>query len=112
MVQCSISMRKANTFELTVAFRPAAAVESTRSNTYGDHGTSWTTQCDPGPERPWHRAAGVCRLVQHRHRDHHTVVRPFHINVPEEALVDLRRRIAATRWPDKRSEPDSGRFAS
>jgi Epoxide hydrolase N terminus len=28
-------------------------------------------------------------------------MRPFHINVPEEALVDLRRRIAATRWSDR-----------
>ena len=26
-------------------------------------------------------------------------IRPFHVNFPEEALVDLRRRIAATRWP-------------
>jgi hypothetical protein len=24
-------------------------------------------------------------------------IRPFHINIPEEELVDLRRRIAATR---------------
>lgn len=29
------------------------------------------------------------------------VVRPFHIAVPEEAIADLRRRIAATRWPTK-----------
>jgi pimeloyl-ACP methyl ester carboxylesterase len=28
-------------------------------------------------------------------------VRPFHIDVPEEDLVDLRRRIAATRWPSR-----------
>lgn len=28
-------------------------------------------------------------------------IRPFHVDVPEEALVDLRRRIAATRWPTK-----------
>ncbi len=28
-------------------------------------------------------------------------IRPFRIDVPEEALVDLRRRIAATRWPDQ-----------
>src|SRR5215212_10655045 len=28
-------------------------------------------------------------------------VRDFHIDVPEEELVDLRRRIAATRWPSK-----------
>src|SRR5829696_7901508 len=30
-----------------------------------------------------------------------TEVRPFHIDVPEEDLVDLRRRIKATRWPSK-----------
>ena len=28
-------------------------------------------------------------------------VRPFRINVAEEDLDDLRRRIAATRWPHK-----------
>ena len=28
-------------------------------------------------------------------------IRPSHINIPEEALDDLRRRIAATRWPTK-----------
>jgi pimeloyl-ACP methyl ester carboxylesterase len=30
-----------------------------------------------------------------------TTVRPFHVDVPEEELVELRRRIAATRWPSK-----------
>ncbi len=33
-------------------------------------------------------------------------VHPFRINVPEEALVDLRRRIAATRWPDQETVTD------
>src|SRR5262249_39627961 len=28
-------------------------------------------------------------------------VRPFTVDVPEESLADLRRRIAATRWPSK-----------
>src|SRR5512133_1950600 len=28
-------------------------------------------------------------------------IRPFRIDVPEEALADLRRRIAAARWPSK-----------
>src|ERR687893_604407 len=28
-------------------------------------------------------------------------VRDFHIDVPEEELVDLRQRVAATRWPSK-----------
>jgi hypothetical protein len=30
-----------------------------------------------------------------------SAVRPFRINVPEAELVDLRRRLAATRWPDR-----------
>jgi hypothetical protein len=33
-------------------------------------------------------------------------IRPFHVSIPEEALVDLRRRIAATRWPDKETVAD------
>jgi pimeloyl-ACP methyl ester carboxylesterase len=28
-------------------------------------------------------------------------IRPFRVNVPDEQLADLRRRIAATRWPDR-----------
>src|ERR687897_434616 len=28
-------------------------------------------------------------------------VRPFHVDIPEEELVELRRRIEATRWPSK-----------
>ena len=30
-----------------------------------------------------------------------TAIRPFHVDVSDEALEDLRRRIAATRWPSK-----------
>jgi len=30
-----------------------------------------------------------------------TEIRPFHIDVPEEQIDDLRRRIDATRWPSK-----------
>ncbi|HEY9605466.1 MAG TPA: epoxide hydrolase [Allocoleopsis sp.] len=35
-----------------------------------------------------------------------TAIRPFHINVPQAALDDLRRRIAATRWPGKETVAD------
>jgi pimeloyl-ACP methyl ester carboxylesterase len=28
-------------------------------------------------------------------------IRPFHVDIPEEELAELRRRIAATRWPTK-----------
>ena len=39
-------------------------------------------------------------------------VRPFHIEVPETALVELRRRISATRWPEKETVTDDpGRAA-
>src|SRR5215217_3843716 len=34
-------------------------------------------------------------------------VRPFRIDVPEEDLVDLRRRIEATRWPERETVDDS-----
>ena len=30
-----------------------------------------------------------------------TAVRPFRVDIPEEAIADLRRRIAATRWPTR-----------
>ncbi len=30
-----------------------------------------------------------------------TDVRPFHLDIPDDKLTDLRRRIAATRWPSK-----------
>ena len=35
-----------------------------------------------------------------------STIRPFHIDVPEEELVDLRARIAATRWPEKETVDD------
>ena len=35
-----------------------------------------------------------------------SAIRPFRINVPEDQLVDLRRRIVATRWPDRETVND------
>ena len=34
-------------------------------------------------------------------------IRPFRINVAEEVLVDLRRRIQATKWPEREQVTDS-----
>jgi pimeloyl-ACP methyl ester carboxylesterase len=36
-----------------------------------------------------------------------SAVRPFRITIPDEALVDLRRRIAATRWPERETVTDA-----
>src|SRR6201990_2007298 len=33
-------------------------------------------------------------------------IRPFHVNFPKAALDDLRRRIAATRWPEQETVAD------
>jgi pimeloyl-ACP methyl ester carboxylesterase len=35
-----------------------------------------------------------------------TEIRPFHIDIPDAALVDLRRRIAATNWPENETVTD------
>jgi pimeloyl-ACP methyl ester carboxylesterase len=34
-------------------------------------------------------------------------IRPFHVNVPEAELTELRRRIKATKWPDKETVSDA-----
>ena len=36
-----------------------------------------------------------------------TAIRPFHIETPEAALADLRRRVAATRWPERETVADA-----
>src|SRR5215475_9139607 len=38
-------------------------------------------------------------------------VRPFRVKIPEADLVDLRHRIAATRWPDKETVSDQSQGA-
>jgi pimeloyl-ACP methyl ester carboxylesterase len=35
-----------------------------------------------------------------------TAIRPFRFDIPDEALEDLRRRIAATRWPERETVAD------
>jgi pimeloyl-ACP methyl ester carboxylesterase len=34
-------------------------------------------------------------------------IRPFHVHVPEAHLVELRRRINATKWPERETVPDA-----
>src|SRR5580704_9578889 len=34
------------------------------------------------------------------------LIRPYRINVPESALIDLRQRLATTRWPDRETVGD------
>jgi hypothetical protein len=36
-----------------------------------------------------------------------TAIRPFRVNVPESELTELRRRINATRWPERETVTDN-----
>ena len=38
--------------------------------------------------------------------NHGVAIRPFHIDVPEAQLTDLRRRISETQWPEPETVPD------
>jgi pimeloyl-ACP methyl ester carboxylesterase len=40
-----------------------------------------------------------------------SAIRPFRIEVPEEQLVELRRRVLATRWPDRETVSDQSQGA-
>ncbi len=39
--------------------------------------------------------------------DEKTAIRPFHVNFPEADLTELRKRINATRWPDRETVADA-----
>ena len=41
----------------------------------------------------------------------HAAIRPFRVNVPDAELADMRRRLAATRWPDKETVSDQSQGA-
>jgi hypothetical protein len=36
-----------------------------------------------------------------------TAIHPFHVNVPEIELTELRRRIDATKWPERETVTDA-----
>jgi pimeloyl-ACP methyl ester carboxylesterase len=54
-------------------------------------------------------AAGVVGLLpaELRAASSDDAIRPFRIDFPDEALADLRRRIAATRWPERETVVDA-----
>ena len=53
-------------------------------------------------------AAGAMTLVPAAPRaaPESDAIRPLRVSVPDEALVDLRRRVLATRWPEKETVAD------
>ena len=51
--------------------------------------------------------ATIANRVQEKAADKNAI-RPFHVNVPEAELTELRRRIHATKWPDRETVADRG----
>jgi hypothetical protein len=50
--------------------------------------------------------ASLLAKVGSRQADRNAI-RPFHVNVPEAELTELRRRIDATRWPERETVTDA-----
>jgi pimeloyl-ACP methyl ester carboxylesterase len=49
---------------------------------------------------------GAAQVIQSKELQDLAAIRPFHFKASDEALADLRRRIQATRWPDKETVAD------
>ena len=52
-------------------------------------------------------AAVATATVAAAAENHGSAIRPFRVSVPEAALVDLRTRITATRWPERETVADA-----
>lgn len=48
-------------------------------------------------------------LVPHGNAAENTSIRPFRVDVPQAQLMDLKARIAATRWPGRETVTDQSR---
>src|SRR5688572_16233745 len=52
------------------------------------------------------RTAAASLVPQREQAADKNAIRPFHVNVPEAELIELRRRITATRLPEKETVAD------
>src|SRR5262249_46534373 len=52
------------------------------------------------------RGANAMTGVAQQTAGHPSAIRPFRVSVPDTDLADMRRRIKATRWPDKETVAD------
>ena len=54
-----------------------------------------------------YRSPNQCYTSRQRAGADKDAIRPFHVNVPEAELTELRRRINATRWPERETVADA-----
>jgi pimeloyl-ACP methyl ester carboxylesterase len=70
------------------------------SPTYGQTMTAPTSQSTD-------KASVVSpRATRSRTTAENTAIRPFTVNIPEEQLLDMKRRVSATRWPEMETVAD------
>jgi pimeloyl-ACP methyl ester carboxylesterase len=94
---------------------PRSVVTGDIAHPGGDRFAAWRTTVTERPSSPARRgflaasaAAGAMALASPHlvAASSADAIRPFRISVPEGAIADLRRRIAATRWPDRETVTD------
>jgi hypothetical protein len=51
--------------------------------------------------------AGSSSLARSAVADEASAIRPFHVSFPQAELTDLRRRVNATRWPERETVTDA-----
>lgn len=64
-----------------------------------------TTCCTNALAQNIQKSQTIQKEIKKQHTDKNAI-RPFHVNVPESELNELRRRILATKWPDKETVSD------
>ena len=88
-------LKASSTLGLAIAFSPAAIskafADSESKVAARENATTRTSAAEPSSEPA---ADG-------------TTIRPFHVNFPEAEVTDLRRRVNATRWPEKETVTDT-----
>jgi len=94
-VEKAIEISRRRLFEMAGVSAGAALVAGLPAFA-GNFASSEATAADAGPLREANGAAADDMSI-----------RPFHIHFPEAELVDLRRRIVATRWPEKETVADT-----
>ncbi|TCR63022.1 epoxide hydrolase family protein [Bosea sp. BK604] len=52
-------------------------------------------------------AAGAATIIPHALAASASEIRPFRVHFPDEAITDLRRRVASTRWPTRELVSDA-----
>jgi pimeloyl-ACP methyl ester carboxylesterase len=88
-------LKASSTLGLAIAFSPAAIGEAFADSKSTITSKEDTTTQTSATERGSESAADE------------TTLRPFHVNFSEAELTELRRRVNATRWPDKETVTDT-----